>query len=79
MVRLEAARQAVQAACAPYRVLPVELRSAFHHPVALSTPCHISATRLPTQDATEDAALRVTAWQSNRLTFDSLVVAHTCD
>ncbi|MFF7935721.1 ScbA/BarX family gamma-butyrolactone biosynthesis protein [Streptomyces sp. NPDC007940] len=79
MVLLEAARQAVQAACAPYRVLPVELRSAFHHPVALSTPCHISATRLPTQDATEDAALRVTAWQSNRLTFDSLVVAHTCD
>ncbi|MFJ5521105.1 ScbA/BarX family gamma-butyrolactone biosynthesis protein [Streptomyces griseoluteus] len=78
MVLLEAARQAIQAACAPYRVLPVELRSAFHHPVALATPCHISATRLPTQSATEDAALRVTAWQSNRLAFDSLVVAALC-
>ncbi|MEV7072093.1 ScbA/BarX family gamma-butyrolactone biosynthesis protein [Streptomyces sp. NPDC091972] len=78
MVLLEAARQAVQAACAPYRVLPVELRTAFHHPVALSTPCHISATRLPTHDATEDPALRVTAWQSDRLTFDSLVVATVC-
>ncbi|WP_328751155.1 hypothetical protein OHT57_37200 [Streptomyces sp. NBC_00285] len=78
MVLLEAARQAVQAACAPYRVLPVELRSAFHHPVALATPCHISATRLPAQDASEDAALRVTAWQSDRLAFDSLVVASLC-
>lgn len=78
MVLLEAARQAVQAACAPYRVLPVELRSAFHHPVALATPCHISATRLPTGSASEDAALRVTAWQSDRLAFDSLVVASVC-
>lgn len=79
MVLLEAARQAAQAACAPYRVLPVELRSAFHHPVALATPCHISATRLPAQDASEDAALRVMAWQSDRLAFDSLVVTSLCD
>ncbi|WP_406404514.1 hypothetical protein OH805_35210 [Streptomyces sp. NBC_00879] len=79
MVLLEAARQAVQAACAPYRVRPVELRSAFHFPLTLSAPCHISATRLPAQDAREDAALRVTAWQSGRLAFDSLVVASLCD
>lgn len=79
MVLLEAARQAVQAACAPYRVLPVELRSAFHSPLTLDLPCRISATRLPAQDASEDAALRVTAWQSGRLAFDSLVVASLCD
>jgi 2-oxo-3-(phosphooxy)propyl 3-oxoalkanoate synthase len=79
MVLLEAARQAVQAACAPYRVLPVELRSAFHFPLSLSAPCRISATRLPAQDAIEDAAVRVTAWQSGRLAFDSLVVASLCD
>ncbi|BBC36693.1 hypothetical protein SGFS_079870 [Streptomyces graminofaciens] len=79
MVLVEAARQAVQAACAPYRVLPVELRSAFHFPLTLSAPCHISATRLPAQDASEDAAVRVTAWQSGRLAFDSLVVASLCD
>ncbi|MFJ9056525.1 ScbA/BarX family gamma-butyrolactone biosynthesis protein [Streptomyces sp. NPDC102409] len=78
MVLVEAARQAVQAACAPYRVLPVELRSAFHAPLDLATPCRISATRLPARDAGEDAAVRVTAWQSGRLAFDSLVVASLC-
>ena len=66
----EAARQAIQAVCAPYRVLPTELRTAFHTPLTLTPSCHISATRLPTQDAGEDAVVRVTAWQSGRLAFD---------
>ncbi|WP_265415961.1 AfsA-related hotdog domain-containing protein, partial [Streptomyces otsuchiensis] len=79
MVLLEAARQAAQAACAPYRVLTVEIRSAFHLPLAQSAPCHISAVRLPTQDAGEEAVLRVAAWQFGRLAFDSLVVAALCD
>jgi 2-oxo-3-(phosphooxy)propyl 3-oxoalkanoate synthase len=79
MVLLEATRQAVQAACAPYRVLPVELRSVFHFPLTLAVPCRISATRLPAPDAGEDAVLRVTAWQSGRLAYDSLVVASVCD
>ncbi|WP_103502564.1 ScbA/BarX family gamma-butyrolactone biosynthesis protein [Streptomyces sp. SM14] len=79
MVLLEAARQAAQAACAPYRVLTVEIRSAFHLPLAQSAPCHISAARLPTQDAGEEAVLRVAAWQFGRLAFDSLVVAALCD
>ncbi|MFI6403491.1 ScbA/BarX family gamma-butyrolactone biosynthesis protein [Streptomyces sp. NPDC050548] len=79
MLLLEAARQATQAACAPYRVLPVELRSAFHAPVELDLRCRISATRLPVEDAGEDAVVRVTASQSGRLAFDSLVVASLCD
>ncbi|WP_369196607.1 ScbA/BarX family gamma-butyrolactone biosynthesis protein [Streptomyces djakartensis] len=79
MVLLEATRQAVQAACAPYRVLPTELRCAFHAPLSLSVPCTVTATRLPPQDATEDAVLRVTAHQSGHLAFDSLVVATLCD
>ncbi|MFE1289773.1 ScbA/BarX family gamma-butyrolactone biosynthesis protein [Streptomyces sp. NPDC058751] len=79
MLLLEAARQAAQAVRAPYRVLPVEVRSAFHRPVELDVACHIAATVLPQQDASEDAAVRVTASQNGVLAFDSLVVAALCD
>jgi len=79
MMLLEAARQATQAVCAPYRILPVELRSAFHGYVELDIPCHIAATRLPSQGAGEDAAVRVTGSQEGKLLFDSLVVAGLCD
>ncbi|MFE2296937.1 ScbA/BarX family gamma-butyrolactone biosynthesis protein [Streptomyces sp. NPDC059445] len=79
MLLLEAARQAAQAVCAPYRVLPIEVRSAFHRPVELDLACHIAATPLPQQDASEDTAVRVTASQSGTLVFDSLVVAALCD
>ncbi|MFD6553293.1 ScbA/BarX family gamma-butyrolactone biosynthesis protein [Streptomyces sp. NPDC058398] len=79
MLLLEAARQAAQAVCAPYRVLPVEVRSAFHRPVELDLACHIAATPLPQQDAAEDTAIRVTASQNGTLVFDSLVVAALCD
>ncbi|MFD5639621.1 ScbA/BarX family gamma-butyrolactone biosynthesis protein [Streptomyces sp. NPDC127077] len=79
MLLLEAARQAAQAVCAPYRVLPIEVRSAFHHPVELDIACHIAATPLPQQDAAEDTAVRVTASQNGTLVFDSLVVAALCD
>ena len=63
----------------PYRVLPVELRSAFHGYVELDIPCHIAATRLPSQDAGEDAVVRVTGSQEGKLLFDSLVVAGLYD
>ncbi|MET7987663.1 ScbA/BarX family gamma-butyrolactone biosynthesis protein [Streptomyces sp. NPDC005281] len=79
MLLLEAARQAAQAVCAPYRVLPVEVRSAFHRPVELDIACEIAATPLPQQDAAEDTAVRVTASQNGVLVFDSLVVAALCD
>ncbi|MCZ7458922.1 ScbA/BarX family gamma-butyrolactone biosynthesis protein [Streptomyces sp. WMMC940] len=79
MVLVEAARQAIQAACAPYRVLPVELRSAFHFALDPTAPCRVSATRLPAQDAGEGAVVRVAVWQSGRVAFDSLVVATLCD
>ncbi|MGC4985940.1 ScbA/BarX family gamma-butyrolactone biosynthesis protein [Streptomyces sp. DT193] len=79
MLLLEAARQAAQAVCAPYRVLPIEVRSAFHRPVELDLACHIAATPLPQQDAAEDTAIRVTASQDGTLVFDSLVVAALCD
>lgn len=79
MVLLEAARQAVQAACAPYRVLPVELRSVFHAPLSQTVPSEVSAVRLPTRGEGEEAALRVAVWQLGRLAFDSLVVATLCD
>ncbi|MEC4020644.1 ScbA/BarX family gamma-butyrolactone biosynthesis protein [Streptomyces sp. H27-D2] len=79
MLLLEAARQAAQAVCAPYRMLPVELRSAFHGYVELDIPCHIAATKLPPQDAGEDAVVRVTGSQDGKLLFDSLVVGRHCD
>lgn len=79
MMLLEAARQATQAVCAPYRVLPLELRSAFHGFVELDIPCHIAATRLPSQDAGEDAVVRVTGSQDGKLLFESLVVAGLYD
>ncbi|EST23916.1 hypothetical protein N566_25290 [Streptomycetaceae bacterium MP113-05] len=79
MVLLEAARQGTQAVCAPYRILPLDIRSAFHEPVELGLPCQIAATRLPTQDASEDTAVRVTGLQEGRLVFDSLVLAGLCD
>ncbi|MCP3820228.1 hypothetical protein NLX86_19625 [Streptomyces sp. A3M-1-3] len=79
MLLLEAARQAAQAVCAPYRVLPVEVRSAHHARAELDLPCFVTAMKLPLQDATEDAAVRVTAVQEGQLVFDSLVVAAFCD
>ncbi|ASU78656.1 hypothetical protein CDG81_10645 [Actinopolyspora erythraea] len=79
MVLLEAARQATQAVCAPYRILPTEFRSAFHRRVEMDLPCHIAATELPLQDAGEETAVRVTGSQQQRLAFDSLVLASPCD
>lgn len=79
MMLLEAARQGAQAVCAPYRVLPTDVRSAFHEPVELDLPCQITATRLPAQDASEEAAVRVAGFQEGRLAFDSLVLVGMCE
>lgn len=79
MLFLEAARQAAQAVCAPYRMLPVDVRSAFRAPADPALPCRVTAMQLPPQDAGEDAVVRVTATQDGRPVFDSVVVASLCD
>ncbi|WP_370192916.1 ScbA/BarX family gamma-butyrolactone biosynthesis protein [Streptacidiphilus sp. MAP5-52] len=79
MLFLEAARQAAQAVCAPYRILPVDIRSAFRARAEPGLPCTVTAMQLPSQDAGEDAVVRVTATQDGQLVFDSVVVASLCD
>ncbi|MFF3446623.1 ScbA/BarX family gamma-butyrolactone biosynthesis protein [Streptomyces sp. NPDC002667] len=79
MLLLEAARQAAQAVSTPYRVLPIEIRSTFHHPVELHSPCTITATPLRQYDATEETAVRVTGTQNGVQAFDSLIVTTPTD
>ncbi|MFD5815755.1 ScbA/BarX family gamma-butyrolactone biosynthesis protein [Streptomyces sp. NPDC127038] len=79
MLLLEAARQAAQAVNTPYRVLPIDIRATYHHPVKLHTPCTITATSLPRHDATDHTTFHITATQDNNPHFTTVITTAPTD